>query len=143
MAELRIGDADREAAVADLGEHYAQGRLTKEEYDERADAVWSARTRSDLAPLFADLPGSAYAGAQRGTVPPLDRSWVPTSRPGPRSGRLPATTGVPWTAVKVAMAALLVLTVVTHLPFILLAGALWFWLSRRGTTPRPPWSHPR
>lgn len=143
MAELRIGDADREAAVADLGEHYAQGRLTKEEYDERSDAVWSARTRSDLAPLFADLPGSAYAGAQRTPAPP-GRSWVPAQgRPGRVPGRVPATAGVPWTAVKVAMAALLVLTVVTHLPFILLAGGLWFWLSRRGTTPRPPWSHLR
>ena len=36
--ELRIGDAEREAAVTALGEHYAAGRLTKEEYDERADA---------------------------------------------------------------------------------------------------------
>ena len=36
--ELRIGDDDREAAVTALGEHYAAGRLTKEEYDERADA---------------------------------------------------------------------------------------------------------
>jgi len=139
MAELRIGDADREAAVADLGEHYAQGRLTKEEYDERTDAVWSARTRSDLAPLFADLPGSAYAGAQRAAVPPVGGPWVPARRPG----RLPAGAGVPWTAVKVAVAALLVLTVVTHLPFILLAGALWFWLFRRDRTPRPPWSHHR
>lgn len=142
MAELRIGDADREAAVADLGEHFAQGRLSKEEYDERADAVWSARTRSDLAPVFADLPGSAYApGAQPRTGP---------SRPGPAwtpasvAGRVPATRGgVPWTAVKVALVALVFLTVVTHLPFVILGAGLWFWFSRRGTTPHPPWAdHP-
>jgi len=53
---LRIGDAEREAAVAALGEHYAAGRLTKEEYDERSAIAWSARTGSDLAPLFNDLP---------------------------------------------------------------------------------------
>ena len=141
MAELRIGDADREAAVADLGEHFAQGRLTKEEYDERADAVWSARTRSDLAPVFADLPGSAYAAGAgpRAESPRTGHSWAPS----PLAGRLPATRSVPWTAVKIAMVALLFLTVVTHLPFILLAGGLWFWFSRRDTTPPPPWSRRR
>ena len=36
--ELRIGDAEREATISALGEHYAAGRLTKEEYDERSDA---------------------------------------------------------------------------------------------------------
>lgn len=54
--ELRIGDAEREAAVAALGEHYAAGRLTKEEYDERSAHAYAARTRSALWPLFADLP---------------------------------------------------------------------------------------
>ena len=141
MAELRIGDADREAGVADLGEHFAQGRLTKEEYDERVDAVWSARTRSDLAPVFADLPGSAYAAGEgpRAGSPRPGPVWAPA----PLAGRLPVARSVPWTAVKVAMAALLILTVVTHLPFILLAAGLWFWFSRRGTTPRPPWAQQR
>jgi hypothetical protein len=54
--ELRIGDSEREAAVAALGDHYAAGRLTKEEYDERAARAWEARTRSALWPLFSDLP---------------------------------------------------------------------------------------
>lgn len=54
--EIRIGDREREAAVSALGEHYAQGRLTKEEFDERAEVAWGARTNSDLAPLFLDLP---------------------------------------------------------------------------------------
>lgn len=59
MAELRISDADRERAMADLGRHYADGRLSHEEYDERLDAIWTARTRADLAMLFEDLPGLA------------------------------------------------------------------------------------
>ncbi len=54
--ELRIGDQEREAAVAALGEHYVTGRLTKDEYDERSAVAWQARTNSDLAPLFVDLP---------------------------------------------------------------------------------------
>jgi hypothetical protein len=53
---LRISDADRERAMADLAMHYADGRLDHEEYDERLDAIWTARTRADLAVLFSDLP---------------------------------------------------------------------------------------
>ena len=53
---MRIADSDRERAMADLAEHYAEGRLDHEEYDERLDAIWTARTRADLAVLFSDLP---------------------------------------------------------------------------------------
>ena len=56
MDSLRISDADRESAVDLLGEQYAVGRLTRDEFDERSDAVWSAKTQGDLAPIFADLP---------------------------------------------------------------------------------------
>ena len=52
----RISDADRERAMADLAGHYADGRLDHEEYDERLDAIWTARTRGDLAILFSDMP---------------------------------------------------------------------------------------
>jgi hypothetical protein len=54
--ELRIGDHERDAAVTALGEHYVAGRLSKDEYDERSAVAWQARTNSDLAPLFYDLP---------------------------------------------------------------------------------------
>jgi hypothetical protein len=54
--QLRIGDAERDHAAAALGEHYATGRLSKEEYDERSERVWAARFQSELEPLFADLP---------------------------------------------------------------------------------------
>jgi hypothetical protein len=54
--ELRIGDDEREAAVSALGEHYAAGRLTKDEFDERSARAYAARTRSELWPMFTDLP---------------------------------------------------------------------------------------
>jgi hypothetical protein len=54
--ESRIGDVEREAALTALGEHYAAGRLTKDEYDERSDLALRARTHADLTPLFGDLP---------------------------------------------------------------------------------------
>ena len=50
--EPRIGDAERERATARLGEHFAEGRLDHEEYDERLDAIWSARTAADLDQVF-------------------------------------------------------------------------------------------
>lgn len=56
MAEVRIGHLEREQASRLLGEHYALGRLDHDEYAERLDAAWTARTRRDLAHLFADLP---------------------------------------------------------------------------------------
>ena len=57
--DLRIGDAERERAAAELGEAYAQGRLTADEHSERLDRIWASRTRGDLGPILADLP-SAY-----------------------------------------------------------------------------------
>ena len=54
--EVRVGDAEREQAVSALGEHYMAGRLSKEEYDERTATAWKAKTRSQLDPLFWDLP---------------------------------------------------------------------------------------
>jgi hypothetical protein len=54
---LRIGDAERDAAAADLGEHYAAGRLTIDELNERLDAVFSSKTFGQLTRIMADLPG--------------------------------------------------------------------------------------
>jgi hypothetical protein len=56
---VRIGDAERDSAVSALGDHFAAGRLTREEFDERIDKAMQARFQSDLQPLFADLPGPA------------------------------------------------------------------------------------
>ena len=53
---VRVGDADREAAAAQLREHYADGRLTLEELNERLDQVFAAKTRADLNTVLRDLP---------------------------------------------------------------------------------------
>ena len=53
---VRIGDAERDRAIATLGDHFAAGRLTAEEFDERMDQALKARFNEDLEPLFADLP---------------------------------------------------------------------------------------
>ncbi len=114
MDEQRIGDVDREAAVHQLGEHYALGRLDKDEYDERCDAVWSAKTRGDLAPLFVDLPGGVQ-GTPRAKVPDVGR--------GPRQGPPAALVAV----VLVLLAATVILKV---LPLLLVAVVIWFVFAR-------------
>ncbi len=53
---LRASDDDRERVAVVLREAYAAGRLTNEEFTERLDATYAARTFGDLVPLTADLP---------------------------------------------------------------------------------------
>lgn len=53
---LRVGDEDRERAARQLGDHYAAGRLDKDEYDERLERAFAARTGAELTVLFRDLP---------------------------------------------------------------------------------------
>lgn len=54
--EPRIGDADRDQAVGFLQEHLAQGRIDASEFDDRMSRALKARTASELATLFDDLP---------------------------------------------------------------------------------------
>jgi len=71
---LRVSDADRDRAIAELSEHYQAGRLTTEELEDRTGRALAARTAADLAALFTDLPRrqapvtSAAPGAA-GTAP--------------------------------------------------------------------------
>jgi hypothetical protein len=54
--DLRVGDADRDATAAALGEHFAQGRLTFDELIARLDAAFTATMRSEIAQTTRDLP---------------------------------------------------------------------------------------
>ncbi|MEU4823267.1 DUF1707 domain-containing protein [Actinomadura sp. NPDC023710] len=54
--EIRIGDAERDAVMVALHDHFAEGRLDRPELDERLEAVLAAKTRGDLRPLVRDLP---------------------------------------------------------------------------------------
>ncbi len=52
---LRVGDPERQRALEALGRARGEGRLTDDEYDQRADAARGARTRGDLRGLLADV----------------------------------------------------------------------------------------
>ena len=66
---VRVSDTDREAVAAQLREHYAQGRLSLDELNERLDRAFASRTRADLDAVTSDLP---YAAPWR--TLPSDRS---------------------------------------------------------------------
>jgi Domain of unknown function (DUF1707) len=56
LPELRVADADRERAVVELREHAVAGRLTLEEFSERVDQAYAARTRGELDVVLRELP---------------------------------------------------------------------------------------
>ena len=59
---LRASDRDRDVVLRVLAEAFADGRLDRTEYDERADAATRARTMGELPPVIADLvPASPSA----------------------------------------------------------------------------------
>jgi hypothetical protein len=56
--DLRVSDAERDAVVTELGEHFQQGL--------------AARTESDLSKLLGDLPSLREA-----SITPQPRTWAP------------------------------------------------------------------
>src|SRR5579859_1651029 len=83
---MRVSDADREAVTARLRDHYAEGRLTPAELDERVSAALNAKTFADLRPLTRDLPGPAPVPPRTDARP----NWTGPHRPtwaGPRRMR--------------------------------------------------------
>jgi hypothetical protein len=96
--------ADRERALDVLKAGFAEGRLSKEEHDARAEGVQSARTYADLAALTGDLPGGQWFVPGWQPVP-----WQPVPpslRPAPHP---PAVDRANQVAFAVTMMLLLVL----------------------------------
>src|SRR5690348_7093389 len=112
---MRIGDNEREAAVARLSDHAAAGRLTVAELEERIDRAHAAVHADELRALEADLPAP--------------------HRPAPR----PAPPVAP---LAVLFAAIALSAVVGHplVPLFILAAFLWRARGRarpRGLPPAP------
>jgi hypothetical protein len=63
---MRVGDAEREAAAAEVREHFASGRLTQDELNQRLDQTFAAKTRGDLNAVFTDLPSANWRDATAG-----------------------------------------------------------------------------
>lgn len=111
---LRASDRDRELVLGVLAEAYADGRLNREEYDERAEVVRKTRTLGELPPAVADLvlqtppggDGLARASAAELDVPAL-RAYESTRRE--------------------ALSGLVVITVVLSGIWYVVTGAGFYW----------------
>src|SRR5260370_36146847 len=67
--DLRIGDAERDAAMAQLREHFVAGRLTFDELTERIDGALTAKTQRQIDGLMADLPRLRRTGRSEAALP--------------------------------------------------------------------------
>jgi hypothetical protein len=76
--DIRASDAERERTVTVLKEHLTDGRLTWEEFSERMEEAYAARTRGALQVVLRELPvPAAPAAASRRPAPPRWRWPVP------------------------------------------------------------------
>lgn len=73
---FRVGDAERDATATELREHYAAGRLSLDELNERVSQAFAARTRGDLSTVMHDLPSLRPGGT------PLPGAGQPSSGAG-------------------------------------------------------------
>ncbi|EDY54489.1 MULTISPECIES: DUF1707 domain-containing protein [Streptomyces] len=78
LPELRASDADRERVAEVLRDALAEGRLDMEEFEERLDATYRARTYGELAPITRDLPVGQVAVPKVDMLkrPEQDGSWA-------------------------------------------------------------------
>jgi Flp pilus assembly protein TadB len=113
----RAGDEDRERTATALGEHYAAGRLTLEEFKQRLDQAYAAKTLGELGGLMTDLPDGDLMPlhGQRGGAPSLPQRRAP--------GTVQATDGSAvrqfWLAVAITAMVLWLISGATSGP--------WFW----------------
>ena len=67
--DLRASDADRDATADRLRQHHTDGRIDAEEFQERLDKCFAAKTVGELAALTRDLPADSSrsgSGARAG-----------------------------------------------------------------------------
>jgi hypothetical protein len=93
--QMRASDADRDRVAALLREHHAVGRLDVEEFQERLDNVYAAKTLGQLDELMADLPGIDLYQLPDASmrVPPAARTWTAG---GPQETHLSAGWRAAW-----------------------------------------------
>lgn len=62
---VRASDAERDEAIDELRDRFAEGRLSQDTFLMRVDAALRAKDRAELSGLFADLPGSRHRSEHR------------------------------------------------------------------------------
>jgi Domain of unknown function (DUF1707) len=100
---VRVGDADREAVAAQLRDHFADGRLTLEELNERLDQAFAAKTKADLTTVMRELPYTPRTTASLPTAS-YGRGWQGSGGSDWQSGAGYGRRGGPFTAFAPVMA---------------------------------------
>lgn len=135
---VRIGDADRDRAISLLGVHFADGRLSVTEYDDRCRLIAGATTRTQVDEQFRDLPAlpdrqvTGTSGTDLTVYSATEIAEQHRRGANPRAGvmAITAIAGVavagliagPWSVVPVAVVA-----VVAVLLYVVKAGpASWY-----------------
>ncbi|MCU0300907.1 MAG: DUF1707 domain-containing protein [Candidatus Nanopelagicales bacterium] len=78
-ARVLVSDADRGRFADVIGDAFAEGRLTREEYEDRLTAAMAARTVGDLVPVLEGLPPATQAAA---LAPLVGLADLPVPAPG-------------------------------------------------------------
>jgi hypothetical protein len=128
--QLRASDDDRDRAASLLREHHAAGRLTAEEFQERLDAAYQAKTVGDISKLLADLPSiDLYRLPDESMRRMAHASERPAAVPASSHGRLsPAWRGAwaSWASVSMLLFVIWLITAISNHS----ANGLWFlWIA--------------
>lgn len=72
---LRAADADRERIAERLRKSHAEGRLDMDEFQERLERCYAAKTLGELGELVTDLPREDELGERRSLGPSRPWRW--------------------------------------------------------------------
>jgi len=127
----RASDGDRDRVAAALGAHYAAGRLTLEEFQERLDQAYAAKTLGELDDLLTDLPRTdlGQLAGQRDGTPPLPERPAPSAVQAP-GGSHPAV-WQPWLGIAIGIFVIWLISGASSPWFLWAAVPLVFIMLRR------------
>jgi Domain of unknown function (DUF1707) len=114
-ASMRASDADREIVRAVLADAFADGRLTREEYDDRLNTLYGSRTLGEVSSLVADLV--PLDSSPMTPAPPL-RADIDIRTRGARKWRKD---------VEESFAAFLIPSIICTVIWIAVTGRGFFW----------------